>query len=76
MADTCPICGTSGKIERKTTQYFVPNRTAEIRLKAIQAVVASQAEDDDLWIMAKTATERYLQQELVRLHRIIEEGDR
>lgn len=46
------------------------------RIKAIRAVVNSQAKDQGLWFQAKTASEAYLQQELRRLHRVIEWGGR
>lgn len=39
---------------------------------AIKAIVAEQAEDDGLWFIAQTAPEAYLQQELRRLHAVIE----
>lgn len=39
----------------------------------IKASVASQAEDTGLWFRAQTATEAYLQQELRKLHAIIEQ---
>ena len=45
----------------------------ENRLAAIQKVVNEQAEDEGLWFDAKTTTEVYLQLELRRLHRVIEE---
>lgn len=38
----------------------------------IKACVAEQAEDDGLWFIAQTAPEAYLQQELRRLHSLIE----
>jgi hypothetical protein len=41
-------------------------------LTAIQAAVDMQAEDDGLWFDARTATEAYLQQELRKLHAVIE----
>jgi len=46
------------------------------RLKELNAellaVVNEQAEDDGLWFVAQYASEAYLQQELRRLHAIIE----
>ena len=36
------------------------------------AVVAEQAEDDCLWLTARTITEEYLQRALRRLHRAVE----
>ena len=38
----------------------------------VHAVVNEQAEDDGLWFMARTAPEAYLQQELRKLHAVIE----
>ena len=42
------------------------------RLEAIRALVAKQAEDEGLWFVAETAAEAYLQQELRKLHAVIE----
>lgn len=47
--------------------------TAEV-LARLRALVDEQAEDDGLWFVARTAPEAYLQQELRRLHRLIEEA--
>ena len=44
------------------------------RLTEAKEVIKVQAEDEGLWFLAKTAPEGYLQQELRRLHAIIE-GD-
>ena len=41
-------------------------------LAAIRKLVDEQAEDEGLWFIAKTAPEAYLQQELRRLHALIE----
>ena len=41
----------------------------------IKDMVAEQAEDEGLWFKAETAPEAYLQQELRKLHKIIEEID-
>lgn len=41
-------------------------------LAAIRDLVASQSEDEGLWFQARTAPEAYLQQELRRLHALIE----
>ena len=46
---------------------------SEEAIENIVAVVDKQAEDDGLWFIAKTAPEAYLQQELRRLHRVIED---
>jgi hypothetical protein len=40
--------------------------------RAIKAVVDEQAEDDGLWFIAETCAEAYLQQQLRRLHEVIE----
>ena len=40
----------------------------------IKHLVNEQAEDEGLWFVAETAAEAYLQQELRRLHRLIEES--
>ena len=45
------------------------------KLEGIYQVVEKQAEDDGLWFVAKTAPEAYLQQELRRLHTVIEEDE-
>ena len=45
------------------------------KLKSIIAVVNEQAEDYGLWFEAVYATEAYLQQELRRLHSVIEAAD-
>lgn len=43
------------------------------KLEKIKTLVKLQAMDDGLWFEAKTAPEEYLQQELRRLHAVIEE---
>ena len=45
------------------------------KLKSIIAIVNEQAEDYGLWFEAVYATEAYLQQELRRLHSVIEAAD-
>lgn len=47
-----------------------------VRAKAILDFVAKQAEDEGLWLVARTAPEAYLQKELRRLHAAIEESYR
>lgn len=42
-------------------------------MKAILDIVNKQARDPGLWFMAETAAEAYLQQELRKLHAVIEE---
>ena len=44
----------------------------ERRLSQIELRMSCQAEDEGLWFVAVTAAEAYLQQELRRLHEIIE----
>ncbi len=44
----------------------------EGRLLFLRAVIDGQASDPGLWFTAQTATEAYLQQELRRLHAVIE----
>ena len=48
-------------------------RRMQNQLNSIYAAVDEQAEDEGLWLEG-TAREAYLQQELRRLHRVIEEG--
>ena len=43
-------------------------------LATIQMLVDGQSEDDSLWFEAQTAPEAYLQQELRKLHAVIEEA--
>jgi hypothetical protein len=43
------------------------------KLERIQAEVDRQANDDGLWFNAETASEAYLQQEIRKLHAIIED---
>jgi hypothetical protein len=43
-------------------------------LMRIQAVVNEQAEDDGLWFINVSITEAYLQQELRKLHEVIEQA--
>ena len=45
---------------------------ADSTLAAIRNLVDRQAEDKGLWFQAETAAEAYLQQELRRLHALIE----
>ena len=48
-------------------------KRAEAELAKLRQLVAQQAEDEGLWFNAATAPEAYLQQELRRLHAVIEE---
>ncbi len=41
-------------------------------LDLIRALVAKQAKDEGLWFVTQTASEAYLQQELRKLHQLIE----
>jgi len=45
----------------------------EQRIAHIRAVVNEQANDGGLWFVAETAAEGYLQQELRKLHKAVEE---
>jgi hypothetical protein len=51
-----------------------PEQTTDDRdiLARARRIVAEQAEDAGLWFIAEHAPEAYLQQELRRLHRVIE----
>ena len=42
------------------------------KLEQIQELVNQQAEDEGLWFEAQTASEAYLQEELRKLHALIE----
>lgn len=58
----------------QTLEYW--KAIAESRLVLIQKILKvadAQADDDGLWFVAQTAAEGYLQQELRRLHTVIEE---
>jgi len=48
------------------------NADLKARVAELEALCASQAEDEGLWFAAQTAPEAYLQQELRKLHRAIE----
>lgn len=48
-------------------------KVLEQRLSGINFLVQKQAKDEGLWFVAKTAPEAYLQQELRRLHKRIED---
>lgn len=54
--------------------YVWPNDVLALldRLERIRALTDEQAEDEGLWFFAQTAPEAYLQQELRRLHAVIE----
>lgn len=50
-----------------------PYNPQAIAFRRLLELVNAQAEDAGLWFVAETAPEAYLQQELRRLHRLIEE---
>lgn len=54
-----------------STVEGVIEAAARTTLQARQ-LVTTQAEDDGLWFEAETAPEAYLQQELRRLHAVVE----
>lgn len=45
------------------------------KLEELLQLVRSQSEDEGLWFIARTAPEAYLQQELRKLHALIEGND-
>lgn len=45
------------------------------RLVAVRVIARQQAEDEGLWFVAQTAPEAHLQQELRRLHAVIEKEE-
>lgn len=54
--------------EAATTEFLAPLQ----QWCRVQHLAARQAEDPDLWFMAQTAPEAYLQQALRKLHAAIE----
>jgi len=44
------------------------------KMEALRQLVNRQAEDDGLWFNARTAAESYIQQELRKLHALIEDN--
>jgi len=50
----------------------VKNQRLEAQLAEVRQLVDSQSDDPGLWFMAGTAPEAYLQQELRRLHAVVE----
>jgi len=56
---------------RVAYQFAEKQARAEV-LAPIKALVDKQAEDEGLWYRAQTAAEGYVQQELRRLHAVIE----
>jgi hypothetical protein len=59
------------KVDRDTLER-APNKADRDTLARARLLVAEQAKDEGLWFIAQTAPEGYLQQELRRLHRVIE----
>lgn len=43
-------------------------------VQKLQKLVDEQAEDDGIWFIAESAPEAYLQQELRKIHKLIEEA--
>lgn len=60
-------------LHRRIDQLERELAAAKEELAKLRQLVAQQAEDDGLWFRAATAPEAYLQQELRRLHAVIEE---
>lgn len=51
-------------------------KAAPVEQSSAQKLVNEQAEDEGLWFEARTAPEAYLQQELRRLHRAVEQQEK
>ena len=80
----CPGCNTNKKADEghhlcRECEGYVPAdarvgtiATLRAQLDEAQSLVDEQAEDEGLWFQAQTAPEAYLQQELRRLHAVIE----
>lgn len=60
------ICSLCGAVDLSGCTKAVTLHALALKL------VEQQSEDDGLWFDARTAPEAYLQQELRRLHKIIE----
>lgn len=58
--------------EPQVTNWCPDCAERERTLAAIRTLVDQQAEDEGLWFQAQTAPEAYLQQELRRLHALVE----
>ena len=54
------------------TIHGVQGRAEGMMRDELQALVEEQAEDEGLWFRVNTAPEAYLQQELRKLHAVIE----
>ena len=79
-SQTCEQCacvfGDGGKVLRECWYHSELRKRADAvnpRLKRIQSVAETQAEDEALWFVAQTAPEGYLQAGLRVLHAAIEE---
>jgi hypothetical protein len=66
----------SGSVDRVLTRYEQKIKRLEGELAAIRELVNKQAEDEGLWFVAATGPEAYLQQELSKLHAVIEAKDK
>jgi hypothetical protein len=62
----------NSKLNNALAEEHNARRKCEIALHSIRKVVDSQANDNGLWFVAYTASEAYLQQELRKLHDMIE----
>ena len=75
----CRDCGLEHPPDNIANPYWCIARMGEriekleAKLAGIKALVDAQAEDDGLWFLADHAAEGYLQQELRKLHALIEE---
>lgn len=61
---------------KKLIQAYGDLRTAETRLTVLEPIlkmVDAQAEDEGLWCKVTRASEAYLQQELRKLHAVVEQ---
>lgn len=65
-------CRTCDKIVGNDLRACADVFAAALDEHAIKAMVDEQAADDGLWFLAHTAPEAYLQQELRRLHAVVE----
>ena len=72
--------------ERKMNEKLLKYKSEIERLKkerehsrdwmaAIKALVIEQANDEGIWFIAQTVSEEYLQQELRKLHSMIERAE-
>lgn len=81
MTDGDVICSAGVRLPTKGPCLICGARHPAMCMKAnalyrqARQLVEQQAEDDGLWFIAQTAPEAYLQQELRKLHKIIEGQD-